>query len=287
MSYARSRVVPVAVFTLLGGLALATPPLLGVHTVPVPRGPEVAYDLDDYAAALDLAVTSSGTVDYRRLREAPDRLLAFVEALATHGPRSTPDRFATPPEKLAYYINAYNALVLYAVLVHRPESSVHEVHGVIEPVAGFGFFWAQRFRLDGERTNLYDLENDVIRELGDARVHAAINCASRSCPPLRPEPFRASDLESALDDATRAWVRSPKGVRVEDGAIVLNAIFDWYAEDFRTHAEALGAGDGVLDWIGRYLEGEKARAFAAARRAGGEVRFAPYDWGLNRAGAAR
>lgn len=282
MSYVRTRVLPVAIISAVGALFLVAPPLLGIHAVPVPKGPPVEPRLEDWQAALDVAVEPSG-VDYEALLGHRDPLLRFVQGLATHGPRTDPDAYGTQPERLAYYLNAYNALVLFGVLVHRPPASVHDVHGVIEPVPGFGFFWAQRFTLDGERVNLYDLEHDVIRELGDARIHAAINCASRSCPPLRPSPFRATNLDEQLDRATREWVGSSRGVVVEDDAISLSAIFEWYEEDFEAHARALGVGETVLDWILHYANAPLEAEIRAALEAGWPVRHRPYDWRLNRA----
>lgn len=278
----RKRVIAVAILSLLMTLVLVLPPLLGVHTVPLPRGPKPPYRLADYEAALKIAVRPDG-VDYQALYENRDPLLRFVHALASFGPNTHPEAFKTRPERIAYYLNAYNALVLYGVLVHRPVGSVHDVHGVIEPVPGFGFFWAQRFELDGSRTNLYDLEHDVIRGFRDARVHAALNCASASCPALREAPYLAQSLERQLEEATRSWVASDEHVRISDEAVLLSAIFDWFEEDFARHAKEMGVGSSMLDWVAHYLPEDKGEALAAARKSGQPVRYLAYDWSLNRA----
>lgn len=277
----RTRFVLLAAVTFLSALALVTPRLLGFHTVPLPRGPEVPYALEDWSSALEVAVRPEG-IDYPALRDRRDPLLRFVKAMSTHGPETAPEAFPTRPDRLAYFLNAYNALVLYAVIVHQPPNSVQEVHGLIEPTGGFGFFYAQGFELDGARSNLYDLENTVIRTLGDARIHAALNCASASCPPLAAHPFSAARLDAELDRAARAWVALPDHVRIEPEALALSAIFDWYAEDFEAHARDLG-GTTLLDWVEHYLDGERLAAFRAAREDGRPVRFMRYDWNLNRA----
>ncbi|MEL6183782.1 MAG: DUF547 domain-containing protein [Myxococcota bacterium] len=275
----RTRIALIAAVTFLSAAALMTPRLLGFHTVPLPRGAQIPYALNDWRQTLATAVHPGG-VDYATLREQRDPLLRFVKAMSTHGPKTAPDAFPTEPERLAYYLNAYNALVLYSVVVHQPPSSIRDVHGLFEPAPGFGFFYAQGFELDGERVNLYDLENSTIRSLGDARIHAAINCASASCPPLRSDPFHAARLDAELDAAARDWL-SNGALRIAPDALELSAIFDWYAEDFETHARALG-GEDTMDWIDHHLSGEAQLSFRAARSAGRPVRFLPYDWSLNR-----
>lgn len=280
MGYLRSRLLPVAVLSAVGAGLLVAPALLGVHRVPAPEaGP---LDLADYRAALEAAVVEGG-VRYDRIHEEPGALARFLGGLARIGPRSNPERFPTTPERLAYYLNAYNALVLQGIVVHGVKSTLHEVRGTIEPTPGFGFFWATRFTLDGEDVHLYGLENEVIREFGDARIHAAINCASRSCPPLRPEPFEAARLDEQLDDAARGWVADPNHVRIDEQGVRLNPIFDWFRTDFEAHAEKLGEPPTVLAWIAHHLPPERAEAMRAAEADGTPVRFFTYDWSLNRA----
>lgn len=264
-------------------LALVAPRLLGVHAVPVPSvpgPPELAYD--DWGAALAATVRPDG-VDYPAFVSEGEAFLRFVHGLSAVGPKSTPERFATEPERLAYYLNAYNALAVHGVLYHGVRATVHEVHGALEPTPGFGFFWAQRFTLDGETVHLYELENDVVRPFGDARIHAALNCASASCPPLGPEPFVPERLDAQLDAATRAWVADPEHVRVTDTEVRLNPIFDWYAEDFAEHAERLGVGTAVTDWIAHYLPERSARSLREAVAEGRPIRYPAYDWSINAA----
>lgn len=271
----RWRLLLLTAVSLLLGLAMVVPKLLGFHSLPLPRGPDEPYRLEPYRNTLAASVRGGG-VDYDALRTHRDGLLHFVKALATNGPASTPADFPTRPEKLAFYINAYNALVLYGVLGHAPETSVQDVRGFIDVRPGFGFFYGMRLELDGQRTNLYDLENDVLRGFGDPRIHAAISCASASCPPLDPEPYTAADLDARLDRAARAWVASDEHVRIAPEALYLSSIFDWFEEDF----EAAG---GATTWVAGYLEGQRKAAFEAALGEGRPTRFISYDWSLNRA----
>ena len=209
---------------------------------------------------------------------------------AVVGPEATPEDFPTEASRLAFALNAYNANVLAAVLAHTPIASVHDVRGPLEPTPGFGFFWALKVRIDGRRTNLFDYEHDVVRAFGDARVHAALNCASISCPPLARRPYEASSLDAQLDQAMRQMLTLPAHLRVDDDAIRLSAIFDWFAGDFVAHAKRLGltppeGREGDEGWLLAFLlaftDGELQRSLELGARAGLPLAYAPYDWGLN------
>lgn len=248
--------------------------------VPAP----LQYGTRDLAEALGAFVIDEG-VDYEGLLENPRKLRRQAAAFAAHGPASTPSSFPDESSELAYYINAYNTFVLLGVITHWPIGSVHDVKGLIEPEEGFGFFYAQRFELDGRIINLYDLENEILRGFDDARIHAAINCASESCPALQRDPFTAEHLDEELDTAMSAMVNDEHHVRVDIDreALVLNPIFEWFDADFSGHAERHEMGRDTLDFIAHYLNGERRARFETARDAGFTVRYREYDWSLNRA----
>ena len=275
-------------FTLGAGAALPAGPVLGIRHVenaaePLALDGELGVPLGRYGALLERYVVD-GKVDYQGLHAEKEVLRRFTATLAEVGPESAPERFPTEADRLAYYINAYNALVLLAVVEHWPISSVQDVRGWIEPKAGFGFFYGLRFDLDGERVHLYGLEHQVIRgRFGDARIHAAINCASGGCPTLESEPFYGAELYVRLDAATRRFCSGPPHVQVDDGAkeILLSEIFDWFHGDFEDHISAQGEGAEVLDFIMHFAEPEVAKRLREAREAGYAVRNIPYDWSLN------
>ncbi|HKH21196.1 MAG TPA: DUF547 domain-containing protein, partial [Gammaproteobacteria bacterium] len=99
----------------------------------------------------------------------------------------------------------------------------------------------------GQSYTLDEIEHDILRPMGDARIHFAINCAALSCPDLRDEPYRASILDAQLDDQVRLTLKNPsKGFRKENGTVYVTKIMDWYSEDF-------DKGD-VKSWLSRYLD---------------------------------
>jgi hypothetical protein len=130
---------------------------------------------------------------------------------------------------------------------------------------------------DERRTSLTSLEKRLRDEFKDPRVHFALNCASKSCPPIRTEPYAAATLDAQLDDATRTYLASPGAVAVQASGgkteIVAGKIFDWYADDFK-------ASGGPLAFIRRFGPESAADAIAGGRV---KLDFADYDWSLNEA----
>ena len=172
----------------------------------------------------------------------------------------------TAQARLAFWINAYNALAIKGILDGGSPSSWF---------GRIGYFKNTTYDVGGRNISLYDLEHKILRPLGEPRIHFAINCASKSCPVLRAEAYRSVDLESQLDDAARVFVNDPSRNRFDQKEKVahLSKIFDWFDEDF---------GDGeqaVLKYLARYVADP---ALATELRSGKwRVEFLDYDWSLN------
>jgi hypothetical protein len=130
--------------------------------------------------------------------------------------------------------------------------------------------------LRGRRLSLDDIENDILRrELDEPRIHFAIVCASRSCPVLRDESYRASDLDRQLEEAATRFVRDPLRNRFDAATRTFHAssIFKWFRRDFERRAGS------VASFLARYAD----EAAAAALRAGGaRIEHLDYDWSLNK-----
>ena len=166
-------------------------------------------------------------------------------------------------EQLAFYINAYNAWILHEALGKYPTKSVKDLL--------FTFFTGQRIKVAGEDMSFNHLEKDTIRpKFNEPRVHFALNCASRSCPPLNPEPFRADKLDAQLEKLAVAFVNSPKGVDYSAGkkTAALSAIFNWYKDDFK-------AGGGPVAFIGQRRKPPLPNDV--------KITYQDYDWSLNEA----
>ena len=164
-------------------------------------------------------------------------------------------------DQLAFYLNAYNAWILHEALGKYPTKSVKD--------ALFSFFTSKRIKVAGEQTSFKSLEDNTIRgKFGDPHVHFALNCASRSCPPLQGEPFRGDKLDAQLEKLARAFVNSDRGVQMAQGSVSVSKIFDWYKDDFAKQG-------GALDFI------NKRRTTPILKDA--KLNYQEYNWALNEA----
>lgn len=162
----------------------------------------------DWAQVLQRYVDDRGRVDFAGLAADPAKLDTYVDWIYDVGPHNQPQRFAGRDQQLAYYINAYNALAMYNVL----RFGIPVKFSFLDR---FDFFWRTQFVIGGRSLSLYDFENDVIRPLGDPRIHFALNCMVRSCPRLPRVPFRAATLNAQLNQAARLFFNELRNVRVD------------------------------------------------------------------------
>lgn len=236
-----------------------------------------ALDLDLYDRLLErftVAVPEVvGTkVDYRGLGASADweRLVASLAA-------SDPAALAGRDAVLAFWIDAYNVLAIDLVVQGEPVASIRDLGSLLRPV------WKREAgRIGGRAYTLDQIEHDILRKLGEPRIHAAIVCASTSCPSLRREPFTAGRVEAQLDDAMRRFLADPrKGLRVDAAhhALVLSRIFEWFEEDF-------AKAGGVRAFVRPYLS-DAARADLDRAGADAAISYFDYDWALNDLARAR
>lgn len=178
-------------------------------------------------------------------------------------------------EQLAYWINLYNTSVVGIVVDHYPIRSIRDLSTDLfvrlnvfkKPFVPFG---------DGA-ISLDTIENQKIREgFHDPRIHFAINCAARSCPPIRTEAYVGARVNEQLDDQARAFLNGPNGARIERSGdhVVLHVtkIMNWFADDF----EKWGPGRG--NFVARYLPPAERATLTGSRI---ELAFDDYDWSLN------
>lgn len=229
----------------------------------------------DWRTVLERFVDARGLVDYRGLAEHREVFDRYLASIRTVSPESAPERFPGAHAALAYYLNAYNAMVFEGVLTKGPDlDSVWGWTGT-----GAGFFVGMKITIGGRKTNLKKLEDDVVRaQFHDPRIHAALNCASLGCPRLPQEPFLDETLDAQLDAAMMEFVARPDVVQVDSssGSVTLSKIFDWFAEDFLAHERSRGAAEpSVIGYVNR------CREPSALIPLGSRVEFAPYDKRLN------
>jgi len=194
------------------------------------------------------------------------RQMGTVEVLAL----SRPDQFA-------YWINLYNINVVGIVVDHYPVASIRDIS--TDPIVRLNVFKKDSVQAKKGAMSLNDVENDKIREgFKDPRIHFAINCAAKSCPPIRTEPYEGAKISDQLDDQVRKFLNGPNGARIEKKGVQVvvhvSKILDWFSADFQKW------GSGQINFLKRFVSGDKRNQMDAA---GNQIdlKFDDYDWKLN------
>ena len=220
--------------------------------------------LDAWEAVLQRHVDARGRVDFAGIAAAPESLRAVVAEVEAAGPANQPAAFRSPADVLAWHINAYNATAMLGVV----KRGVPEALGLI---GRYQFFANTAVRVAGGITTLKMWEDDVIRRLGEERVHFALNCMVRGCPRLPREAFRPATLEPQLAAAAREFCESPYQVRPDAAtrSVAVSQIFDFFTADF-VPAKA----SSLTAYINRWRREPVPVDWT--------LRFFDYDWTINR-----
>ena len=205
------------------------------------------------------ANVKDGQVNYPGV--AADKSFAsYVTQLATTAaPMAKPDR-------LAFYMNAYNAFAIKGVL---------DGHSPSNTFTRYLFFKSSKYSLAGEEINLNSIEHEILRKMGEPRIHFSIVCVSSSCPKIRNDAYSAAKLEEQLEDNTRRFINDPARNRFDkqEKVAYLSQIFNWFAVDFET---SMGS---VPKYLAKYVsDPDIAKELA---RDGYKIKYLEYSWSLN------
>ena len=247
------------------GLALLTASISeGADDASSATALEVPASIDHAAWGRLLAeyVDDKGRVAYARFAASTsdrETLRAYIAQFAQGGKPP-----AAGPERIASLINAYNAFTVSWVLENYPTSSIRSTRSA---------FGGRRYDIGGRKVSLDDIEHTMLRPTAGFRVHSAISCASRSCPPLSREAYAAATLDASLDAGMRRWLARgdlnhflPAARKVE-----ISKVFKWFKEDFERSG-------GMKSALARYAP-QQYQEFLS--KGDYEVVYLDYDWSLN------
>jgi len=201
-------------------------------------------------------VTADGQVDYKAIKADINQLVLYL----SHLEQTPPKDDWSKNDKLAYWINLYNASTVYLIASNYPVKSITKLSG--------GKPWDKKFVKSGVKVyTLNQVENEIIRpRFKDPRIHAALNCAAVSCPKLLNGAYFSSILNAQLDGQTRAWINDKTKNKLSGNKAQVSQIFDWYKADFK---------DGVVAFINKYI----STGVALEKKA--KITYLEYDWALN------
>ncbi len=229
-----------------------------ITKIPLPPKPpkqtkNSTFDHKRWTKLLQQFVTEDGKVNYQKIRVNKTNLTVYIDDL-TH---NTPNKHWSKQEKLAYWINAYNALTVDLIIRNYPVKSIKDIKNP----------WKQRLWQFGDKWyNLEDIEHNILRKMDEPRIHFAIVCASYSCPKLQNTAFTASNLEEQLTNATKAFLGDTKRNEISENSLKLSKIFRWFDNDFEQNGS-------VIDFLNQYT------TITISKDA--KISYKDYNWDLN------
>ena len=213
----------------------------------------LSLDHSNWDKLLKKHVDDAGNVDYKGFAKDISALGQYLDYLAENHPSDHTPK----PDKLAYYINLYNAATVKLVLDNYPTKSIKDIRNP----------WGKDIvKMGGEKISLGDLEHKILRKMDEPRIHFAINCASYSCPKLLNMAFTAANLEKLLEQTAIDFINDPKRNVLSKEKASLSEIFNWYKKDFTENGS-------LVDYINKYAT-QKLTANT-------KISYLNYNWGLN------
>ena len=249
-----------------------------------PATQPTGFSTELYAGVLNRYVNAQGQVDYKGLKANHRPLDRFVQAMAALDPQVYAGW--NDLEKIAFWINAYNALTLKAIIdnypikssltksLRFPKNSIRQIDGVWEELT---------HTVMGRSVTLNQIEHEILRkEFNEPRIHMGLVCASIGCPFLRAEPYVGARLGEQLDEQTRIFLADTTKYRVDAAqrTVRVSKIFKWFEEDFVRREQAAGSDQpggkqAVFAFIDRYVKGANRPSPQY------DIDYLDYDWSLN------
>jgi hypothetical protein len=237
--------------------------LFAFITVMMETGSSADVKDDTIYAELLGKYVKDGVVNYQGLKNEESVLDKYLKVL-----EEIDSKLLSRSDKFAFYINAYNAWTIKLILSGYPDiKSIKDLGSLFKSP------WKKKIcRIDGKTITLDDIEHNILRpRFKDPRVHFAINCAAKSCPPLRSEPYRGGELDKQLDEMTKAFINDLESNHMVDHTLYVSSIFKWFAEDFNKD---------IVGFFLKYAKGDLKKQLKANKE-NIKVKYLDYDWSLN------
>lgn len=217
----------------------------------------------------------NGNVDYKGLTEET-KLTEYLDLLSN----VNPSKLESDQEKIAFWINVYNAFTIKAIVDNYPVESINDLHSggrIIGHIFSTTVWDDDFIEINKKEYSLNDVEHKILRkEFKEPRIHFAIVCASISCPQLRHEAYVADKLEDQLQDQTIQFFADMTKNKIDEKSKIayLSKILDWFEEDFGENDKE------VLMFVSKYLN-SKLSSKINEDIDNWSIEYLDYDWGLN------
>ncbi len=208
-------------------------------------------------------VNNEGWVNYKGIIKDKAELQQYLDMLSNDPPQKSWSK----EDKEAYWINAYNAFTIKLIIDHYPVKSIKDI-GPKHQLVRIHTTWTKRFiRIGHHKIKLDHIEHhELLKGIGDERIHFAIVCASRSCAKLRNEAYEGNKVNEQLNDQRIDFLTDKRKNKISPEKAELSSYFDWYKHDFKKNGT-------VVEYINRYSP-VKIKKDA-------KISFLDYNWDLN------
>ena len=212
------------------------------------------HDHKEWQVLLQNFVSEDGNVDYAHFKSKEDDLDEYLASLAKHATHTN----WSADQIMAYWINVYNAFTIKLILDQYPVASIMDIH--------HGKPWdVEWIKLGSQSHSLNQIEHQILRpQFQDPRIHFAVNCAAKSCPPLANEAFTEANLHNLLEVQTKMFINDKNLNDIQPDKIIVSKIFDWYKEDFKD----------LIAFLNTYSDTSISPDAA--------ISYLAYDWALNK-----
>ncbi len=228
--------------------------LLSISTLFMQTNFAQGFDHASFDKLLRKHVTGSGKVNYEGFKADIKEFDAYLSRLSSAEPVPSWSK----QEKLVFWINAYNAFTIKKILNSYPLESITK----LDKGKPWDVVW---IKIGGNKYSLNNIENDIIRkQFSEPRIHFALNCAAKSCPPLLNRAWTATKLEVDLTARTKLFINDPGQNSISAKGMKVSKIFDWYKADF----------GNLVEFINKYSITKVVKGTKAS--------FTEYDWTLNK-----
>ncbi len=203
-------------------------------------------------------VSTNGAVNYNGFKADRSKLESYIKALQGNQPKSS----WNVNQKLAYWINLYNANTILLMVNNWPVKSIKEINK-----SGKGPWDIAFIKAEKKLYSLNNIENGIIRKrFNEPRIHFAVNCAAKGCPNLRNEAFLPSKLAAQLTQQTKRFLADASRNKISSSSVQLSKIFEWYKGDFTKKGS-------LIDFINKY---NSIKVSSSAK-----ISFLEYNWAVN------
>jgi len=207
-------------------------------------------------------VDSVGNVNYQGIIDSPfsfNEYFSFIEEIS---PVNHPEYFKSQNDEKAYWINVYNALII-KLMIDNPNKDILDI-------SIFGvFIFSKKFKVGGQMISPNHIEHKILRKMNDPRIHFAINCASKSCPPLGNRILIGKNIEKQLNQKTISFINDIDNVYIshEEETIYLNKIFKWFKKDFKNVIQF------ITEFLIEDIDYDRIKNY--------KIKYYKYDWSSN------